>query len=442
MALKINANKIELVPLKDIKLNPKNRNKHSPEQIAQFVKILRYQGNRNPGVISNRSGLLVAGEGRYLAMKESGETHMPVMFQDFEDEEQEYLYGISDNAIASQAALDLAEIHVDLKDMGPFDLDLLGIKDFQFEPDPETQGDPDAVPEPPKVAKTKRGELWTLGNHRLLIDDCTVKENVERLMGGEKADMVATSPPYTDQRDYKIGDFDWLKLMNGCFSAAVASSKPSTHMLINLGLSHKDRKVDRYWDPWLLEAEVLGWPLFGWYVWDKGSGAPGGWNGRLGPAHEFVFHFNQKSEQANKWIETTGESLKRGSSGKRFRQKDGSLKELSSPDTIGQPFKIPDSVIRINREMSRGIHTENHPAVFPVDLPEFFIKTWSDVDGRVLEPFCGSGSTLIACEKTNRRCFGMEIEPLYGDVILTRWAKYTGKDPVREDGVKWSELNG
>lgn len=135
MALKINANKIELVPLKDIKLNPKNRNKHSPEQIAQFVKILKYQGNRNPGVISNRSGLLIAGEGRYLAMKEAGETHMPVMFQDFEDEEQEYLYGISDNAIASQAALDLAEIHVDLKDMGPFDLDLLGLKDFRFEPD-------------------------------------------------------------------------------------------------------------------------------------------------------------------------------------------------------------------------------------------------------------------------------------------------------------------
>lgn len=134
--VEVRAKDVRLVPLKDIKLNPKNRNKHSPEQIAQFVKILRYQGNRNPGVISNRSGLLVAGEGRYLAMKEAGETHMPVMFQDFEDEEQEYLYGISDNAIASQAALDLAEIHVDLKDMGPFDLDLLGIKDFQFEPDP------------------------------------------------------------------------------------------------------------------------------------------------------------------------------------------------------------------------------------------------------------------------------------------------------------------
>jgi len=156
------AKEIALVPLKEIKLNPNNRNKHSPEQIAQFVKILKYQGFRNPGVISNRSGILIAGEGRYLALKEIGATHMPCTYQDFEDEEQEYLYGVSDNAIASQAELDLSAIHVDIGQMGPFDLDLLGIKDFQFEPTPN-ENDADAVPEVPKVAKTKRGELWHLG---------------------------------------------------------------------------------------------------------------------------------------------------------------------------------------------------------------------------------------------------------------------------------------
>jgi hypothetical protein len=132
--MEIKSTEIKLVPLSEIKLNPRNRNRHSPEQIAQFVKILKYQGFRNPGVVSNQSGLLVAGEGRYLALKELGATHMPVMFQDFEDGEQSYLYGVSDNAIASQAELDLPSIHVDIQELGPFDLDLLGIKDFQFEP--------------------------------------------------------------------------------------------------------------------------------------------------------------------------------------------------------------------------------------------------------------------------------------------------------------------
>lgn len=78
--------------------------------------------------------------------------------------------------------------------------------------------------------------------------------------------------------------------------------------------------------------------------------------------------------------------------------------------------------------------------MYPVELPQKYIEAATSDGDVVFEPFSGSGSTLIACEKTNRRCFGMEIEPLYADVILSRWAKFTGKDPVREDGVKWSEL--
>jgi len=128
---------IVFVPLSEIKLNPKNRNKHDERQIEQFVKILRANGFRNPGIISKQSGLLVAGEGRYLALKKIGATNMPVMYQDFESPEQEYQVGISDNAIAAQAFLDLSTIHVDIQDMGPFDLDLLGIKNFQLEPNIE-----------------------------------------------------------------------------------------------------------------------------------------------------------------------------------------------------------------------------------------------------------------------------------------------------------------
>lgn len=376
---------MRLVPLKDIKLNPKNRNKHSPEQIAQFVKILRYQGNRNPGVISNRSGLLVAGEGRYLAMKEAGETHMPVMFQDFEDEEQEYLYGISDNAIASQAALDLAEIHVDLKDMGPFDLDLLGIRDFQFEPDPETQGDPDAVPEVPKAAKTKRGELWALGSHRLLIDDCTVKENVDRLMGGEKADMVFTDPPYGVGYEYHGHDDDVTAEEHEKFS----------RWLVDAALGVSDRFIIT---PGCNNLELYGRIKKPTHIacWTKTNAMSPGrvtyfWT------WEPIFFYG------------------------KFPRKRGN-------DVFDYPVgKQPDT----------GIHTCPKPITLWLDIVENF----SDAGNIIFDFFTGSGSTLIACEKTNRRCFGMEIEPLYGDVILSRFAKFSGKDPVREDGMRWSELN-
>jgi DNA modification methylase len=433
MALKINANKIELVPLKDIKLNPKNRNKHSPEQIAQFVKILRYQGNRNPGVISNRSGLLVAGEGRYLAMKEAGETHMPVMFQDFEDEEQEYLYGISDNAIASQAALDLAEIHVDLKDMGPFDLDLLGIKDFQFEPDPET-GDADAVPDVPKAAKTKRGELWHLGDHRLLIDDCTVKENVERLMGGEKAEILFTSPPYSDLRDYggnlTLDPSHLAKLFD----------IPAKTYFVNLGLIIREREIVRYWDAYLDAAKERELKLLSWNIWDKGNAsAPAHQQAMFGLCHEWVFVFGEyKVLNLTNANALAGE---RSRSTGTVRERDGSLSKKKS-DSV-RDFRQLDSVIRLRAlNNSSAEYTGEHPAAFPIDLALEHVSAATNTHDIVAEPFCGSGSTLIACEKTHRRCFGMEIEPLYGDVILTRYAKFAGKDPVREDGKKWSELNG
>ena len=224
--------------------------------------------------------------------------------------------------------------------------------------------------------------------------------------------------------------------MSGMFGCAINHCEDNAHLLFNLGLSHKDRRVDLYWDKWLGSCEDFGWPLFGWYVWDKGSGFPGEWNGRLAPSHEFVFHFNNQAGSINKWVETTGESLKRGAGGKRFRQKDGSLNELTSPDKIGQLFKIPDSVIRINREMARGVHTQSHPAVFSVEFAEFFINTWSTVGGIEFEPFLGSGTTIIAAENLARQCRAIEISPAYVAVSLQRYKDTFGIEPELVDEVQ------
>ncbi len=280
---------------------------------------------------------------------------------------------------------------------------------------------------------TATGQLWLLdsGNgypHRLICGDCTDAAVVAMVMGGEEARLVFTSPPYADQREYTIGQFDWLALANGMFDALPLGDP--CDVVVNLGLSYKDGKVNQYWQPWLEHCEAKGLPLYGWYVWDKGSGFPGEWNGRLAPAHEWIFHFSKGRQSAQKWIETTGESAKRGASGKRFRQKDGSLQELTSPSKIGQPFKIPDSVIRVGREMARGVHTQSHPAVFPPELAEFAAQTWSDAGAIVYDPFLGSGTTLIACERLGRRCRAVEIEPSYVGVALERFYQMTGIEPV------------
>ncbi len=136
---------VKLVKLSDIKplLNPKNSNRHPADQIDALVEQFKYQGIRHPIIISKRSGLVAAGEGRFLAAEKLNLTEYPVDYQDFESEEQEFAFGVADNAIASRAELDLSAIHKELPNLAPFDIDLLGIKDFQFEPEPAKEIDPE-----------------------------------------------------------------------------------------------------------------------------------------------------------------------------------------------------------------------------------------------------------------------------------------------------------
>lgn len=135
----IYAKSIQLVKLDDIKLNPKNRNKHPEEQIERLCKIIQETGFRRPGTISNRTKLLVCGEGRYLAARRLGLTEMPIMFQDYANAAEELADAVADNAIDKWAELDHSGIIEDVKQFEDFDLDLLGIKNFDPEHVPETK---------------------------------------------------------------------------------------------------------------------------------------------------------------------------------------------------------------------------------------------------------------------------------------------------------------
>lgn len=150
--MQIKSKEIQIVDIDSLIPNPKNNNKHPPEQIERLSKLIEYQGFRNPLVVSNRSGFVLCGHGRIEAAKKAGLKQVPVMFQDFENEAQEYAYLTSDNAIASWAELDLSAVNTEMLDLGPdFDIDLLGIKEFVIEPiekfEDKVNGDIDFSPE-------------------------------------------------------------------------------------------------------------------------------------------------------------------------------------------------------------------------------------------------------------------------------------------------------
>lgn len=251
--VKIDLKEIRMVPLSEIKLNPKNRNKHPQEQIDRFVKILRANGFRSLPVISNRTGQLVAGEGRYLAMKQEGMTEMLCSFQDFENEEEEYAHAIADNALQEWSSLDRAGINQDILDLGPFDIHNLGLKDFvvdvsEFnEPEPEVDSEEkeeidqekeieenEEIPE--KVEpQTKLHDHFRIGQHQLYNGDCLERM---KLLENESIHALVSDPPAgiafmgKDWDEDKGGGKEWTAWMTRVMEQAFRVLKPGAHGLV------------------------------------------------------------------------------------------------------------------------------------------------------------------------------------------------------------------
>lgn len=247
-----------------------------------------------------------------------------------------------------------------------------------------------------------------IGDATLYLGDC-----LEILPTLGKVDAVVTSPPYADQRDYGGAVRGWRETV-GC----LAQTDSGAQVLVNLGLVHRNGEVDPYWQSLIDHMRSAGWRHFGWYVWDKGFGPPAGDLARPPIAHEWVLHFNKTSRVPNKWVRT----LDRKSPGTGMRQRDGSMNGITSPEKVGQPYKVPDSVIRLPPHQSRGGIENDHPAVYPVRLVEHLCLTFTSVGDTILDPFMGSGTTGVACANLGRKFIGIEIEPKYFEIACKRIA--------------------
>lgn len=276
----------------------------------------------------------------------------------------------------------------------------------------------------PENVLTQRGDVWELESisagivHRVMCGDSIMPHDVERLMGGGCAELLFTSPPYSDQRTYEGGkELDVRHLRN--FIPAYASFV--NYLVVNLGIQRRDGEVFCYWNNYLDVAAGCGLKLLSWNVWDKGeSGSIGSMTAMFSVEHEWVFVFGRAPKEINRTVEKSPDTPKRYQykSG-TVRHQDGRL-ERRETWRINHDFKKLGTVSRMMALKERNVDSF-HPAQFPVRFPFQYIEAMTDLGQGVCDPFLGSGTTLVAAEQLGRRCFGMELDERYCEFAVRRW---------------------
>jgi DNA modification methylase len=390
----------------------RNARTHSDEQVAQIAASIAEFGFTNPILTDGERGV-IAGHGRLAAARKLELTEVPVIELTHLSAIQKKAYILADNRIAANAGWDDELLGVELtelKDAG-FDLELMGFGDEELERLLNGEGDTtgltedDAVPDLPVDPVSITGDVWLLGQHRLMCGDSTVLSDVERLMNGQLADMAFTDPPYNvdygnnakdkmrgkDRRimNDALGDGFYQFLYDACVNLLIVT-KGACYVCMSSSELHT---LQRAW----LEAGGK-WSTF--VIWAKNTFT-------LGRAD----YQRQYEPILYGWKEGT----------KHFWCGDRDQSDIWN-------YNKP----RVN---------DLHPTMKPVELVERAIKNSSKTRDIVLDLFGGSGTTLIACEKTNRQARLVELDPKYVDVIVKRWEDYTGLKATREsDGQAFAEL--
>lgn len=390
----------EIVDIHKLQPNPKNPNKHPAKQIELLAKIIDYQGQRAPIVVSKLSGFVVKGHGRLEALTKLGWDKAAVDYQDYANAAMEYADMIADNKIAELAEHDDAFMidtigNMDLSDLPS--LDLLGMLDFALPEVIDPQCDENEVPEHVEP-RTKLGDIYTLGRHRLMCGDSTNSTNYEDLMVGEKPVLMVTDPPYgvsydATWREGALGD----KLLGKARTGKVAN----------------DDRADWY-DVWALcNADVV-------YIWHASAFS----DVVMDSLRRAAFEVRQQiiwnksvlimGRGAYHWKhEPCWYAVRKGC--------DANWKGDRKQTTVWDA--PPPTHIMSGSKEERTSHPTQKPAlVYEIPIENHTIR------GDLLyEPFSGSGTAFIAAEKTGRRVYGMELDPKYCDVIIARWEKYTGQ---------------
>jgi len=405
--------KIQFWPIGDLIPYENNSRTHSPEQIAQVVKSIREFGWTCP-ILVGEDRVIIAGHARLVAARELKMTEVPVIALPHLNEAQRRALVIADNRIAANAGWDEAMLRDEIQGLQveDFDLEVLGFSQDELDAlleDPEEAAaghtDEDAAPEVPETAVTVPGDVWVLGEHRLLCGDSTQIESVEKVLAGGLADMVFCDPPYNVNygatmkdklrgKDRKIAndnlgnDFEKF-LYDACVNILVVA-KGAVYICMSSSELHTLEKAFR---------EAGGhWSTF--VIWAKNT---------------FTMGRSDYQRQYEPILYGWREGVDHFWCGARDQ---GDIWFIKKPHV-----------------------NDLHPTMKPVELVERAVRNSSKTRDTVLDPFGGSGTTLIACERTRRQARLIEMEPKYCDVIARRWQEHTGQMATLEaDGQTFNEL--
>jgi DNA modification methylase len=384
-----------------------NSRTHSDAQVAQIAASIKEFGWTNPILVDGDKGI-IAGHGRLLAARKLGHTQVPTIELKHLTAAQRKAYVIADNQLALNAGWDTTLLTLELQELQKldFDLELLGFDpkelDKLLEPE-QVEGltDEDAVPDVPEEPKTKLGDIYQLGNHRLMCGDSTSIDAVEKLMDGQKADMVFTDPPYN------IG-----------FGGTMSNTSKNGVMIKHTGMNAKHRPIENdkkteseFYD---FISEVLA------IIQIKCKGA---FYISFGSAnlHELLRPITDIGMEYKSIIIWVKNQSPMGGGAYRRRYEPIIYGNFSG-EFYGKAYAEDDVW-----EFQRTLKNDLHPTMKPVELVKNAINHGSKLKDIVLDLFGGSGSALIACEELNRKAFLMELDPKYCDVIVKRWEDFTGK---------------
>jgi len=306
-----------------------------------------------------------------------------------------------------------------------------GSEEAESEPPPRP-GDEERESPPERPAAPERckpGDLWELGDHRLLIGDCRNTVDVGRLLDGARVNLCFTSPPYGgDKRDYDessgfrpIPTSEYVAWFQDVQKNVYPHLAADGSFCINIKEGVENRQRSLYVkDVTIAMVRLWGWMLIDEFVWER-PGNPGSWPNRFKNGFEPVFHFARRPEIkffADAMAAPSDRCIDEGGD----RRGRGTGTDYGAPEERRSGLALPSNVVRTQ------VSSESwHEAAFPVDLPRFFVRSLTAAGDVVYDPFCGSGTTLLACEESGRRGVGIELSPRYGDACLARFERATGK---------------
>ena len=381
--------KIEIADISSIKPYENNPRKLSETAIEKVAMSLKEYGFRQP-IVVDKDRVIVAGHTRFRASKKLGLKQVPISIIDNLTEEQINAYRIADNRTAEESEWDNELLKMEIKELEAkdFKLDLLGFNDEQlndilFE---EKQGltDEDEVPEAPEEPISKLGDIWKLGNHRVMCGDSTIIDEIDKLTEKQKPDMIFTDPPYNVAFNGRSGKFDVIK--NDNLEESEFNNFIDT-IISNLNILN----INTYYI-------CCNWAFYG------------------------VLQKKLKPKACIVWAKNVF-GLGRG-----YRHQH---EFILFDGFIDASIKNESDLWKISKDTKY-----KHPTQKPVELSSRAIKNSSKPQNTILDIFGGSGSTLIACEKLNRKARIMELDPIYCDVIIKRWENFTGKKAELENGQK------